>query len=203
MSYDTQVCKNCHVEKPVSEYYIRKFRKGDAPSKTCKKCSLEIKKSKYKDAYSKDDVINSARVDEKQLIAHLATHGIFAVSGASSHFTYVDVVAWGCIPIELKKSVRRKLGQFTFTFSTMQQRRGLADGLIVLAFDYSTHIDYHVFRSTDPIFYKNGRLVPMIEYRDNPQSCQLLKAEMIAETKEAWGLLEILRQEIISDLKRL
>jgi hypothetical protein len=50
---DTQLCKSCEVELPISEFYY--YKKSGKFFKTCKKCTTETNKKKHKEAIANSD----------------------------------------------------------------------------------------------------------------------------------------------------
>ena len=87
----------------------------------------------------------------------LRSVGIYATSGKSSEWIHQDVVAWGRVRIEAKRSTLRGGRQYKFGFETQQRAGKIESHLVVLICDNGDQQTFHVFRSTDPVFYRKPR----------------------------------------------
>lgn len=185
---DTKICKSCHKEKPVSEFYINSSNRK--PSARCKQCLSEYQKAKPKPAPKWK---NTNRY-ETMVIAELRKKGIYAASGKSSEYNYVDVVAWGCIRIEVKLGEPQSLKgnkSYNFRFSRAQVESGMRADIVVLVVNEM----FYVFPANHPMFYKsNGQLKTTVSYTFN--SGRDNKDLLMQQHKNNWQLIEDIRQSI-------
>ena len=120
-------CIKCRQYKPSSEYYASSGGTKDKLMSNCKVCQKEYARKTYKKGSkppkSTQDAINL-----------LKNNGIPAHPGIGLGMPYVDVVAWGCVPIEAKGS-KKYDGQYQFGLTPGQRGtliNQLTDGFIML-----------------------------------------------------------------------
>lgn len=161
LTVETKVCKTCQKEKPVSEYYLNKSNRK--PMAVCKLCH------KNRTARPSGEKWQPKNVRETYVITWLRNKGIYASPGKVSEYTWVDVVAWGCIRVEVK------YGEFNgrtylFRFTQSQVEEGVRADVIALVVGEEVYI----FRADHPYFYDNdNRLRPAVVYTPFPLSSML------------------------------
>jgi hypothetical protein len=198
-------CIKCGELKPLSGFYARK-RVGDGYMNWCKDCHKAMTYSNP--LYAKDQVIEATEAD---VIKKLLSIGIYATPGKASAYNHVDVVAWGCVQIEVKSStLRHKKGSqhYSFGLTPNQQLNGLRAHVVVLTCLNSNGNSYHIFPSDHEIFQINDRLRTAIvytptktrEYKSDIRKS--LSHELMQYYQDAWGLIEVKRQQISQDLVR-
>lgn len=199
MEVEKLYCPDCCTWKDPSEFSMRK-RVGAAPKpyRVCRKCW----KIKYPDKTNNKKYDDFSRPEEQALVATLVKNGIFATRGRVTQFKRADVVAWGCVPIELKTSTVHKRGEFRFGFTVDQINGGLQADVIVLAFVKEDAIDYHVFFANDPLFFQESgrRKSTLVTTPNNLYNNQSALELRLADSKDAWDIIEDIRQNIINDL---
>jgi hypothetical protein len=154
-------CRKCHEVKPLTEFYVSSTLK-DQLSNKCKLCSIAYGKSRNGN--------KSPREQEVRFVEYLTKKGIYATLGrnAGDH-KWADVVAWGCIRIELKTSFAQfHTERHTFHFNK-NQRNNMTSHLIVLETRYRGKSRYHFFDSDHPIFFaESGNRKATVVYTANP-----------------------------------
>ena len=159
--YTEKRCNRCKVTKPLAEFYIRSgisnpIELGHYTSE-CKTCMSDRNK------YAKTlDATEPRAFTEVLGINYLKKHGIPCLPGKAVSFSHVDIVAFGCVEIEVKFSRLDFIGgayRFKFTSSPKQVQRGYLADAILLICEYSKeNTTYHVFDVNHPVFYINGHV---------------------------------------------
>jgi hypothetical protein len=99
---------------------------------------------------------------EQLAINRLKQHGIHALPGKAVSAADVDVVAFGCVWIEVKYgrlNYQRVAEKFTFNNTVKQQREGYKGHLVMLICDYGDdRLTYHLFDAKSEVFFMQGRM---------------------------------------------
>lgn len=92
-------------------------------------------------------------------IAYLHGKHIPCLPGKAYQVADVDILAWGCVRIEVKYSTIRHYNHcFTFGLTQRQRQRGLLADVVLLICDYGDRQTFHLLEPDDPVFYfKDGR----------------------------------------------
>lgn len=189
----SKVCTHCHEEKMITEFSWRKRHKTF--QSWCRKCVEEESKhpNKKGDPY------------ENAVLAKLKQLGIWAVRGKDISNQYIDVIAWGCVRIEVKSATLQK-NQFSFAFTLRQQAREVENDIYVLVCRWGDHESYHVFLADSPYISTNiskGRIVyaPNRKYRRLTRNPHPITPEVMNQSLERWLLIEKMRIEISQRLQ--
>ncbi len=209
---DYKSCSICGQDKPLTEFYQRSGTL--TPMNWCKVCHQERTHINSRQKESKHKSM-AGRVGEQLAISHLLGLGIYAAPGKSSEFNYVDVVAWGCVRIEVKTSRYTSTG-YAWAFTPEQQRRGIqADLVLLVCTDTVDDIDVHTFHLF-PVNYPKfrwlnglhrGQLKTVVMYNPNADDSNRrihknsLSPEDMTEHKDGWYLIEQFRQQFSDDLR--
>lgn len=163
MSHDTpqytdsqfKVCARCKQNKPASEYYIRPNTNNLLISE-CKDCMKERNR-----IHGSIPPTEPRVKSEIYAIEELRRNGIHAMPGKALSYANVDVVAFGCVRIEVKYSkldTKFTRQTYSFAFTPGQIARGVLADIIMLICDDGQSRTYHLFPYDDPVFYMQGRM---------------------------------------------
>lgn len=154
-------CTRCKVIKTIDNFYLRSgYSVGTEPGhylSECKSCMIERNKT----AKRLDDTEPRA-FTEIIAINYLKQQGIPCLPGKAVSYAHVDIVAFGCVTIEVKFSRLEHLRgryKFHFTSTPKQQQRGYIADAVLLICEYSEdQRTYHIFDSHNPVFYMTDRV---------------------------------------------
>jgi hypothetical protein len=118
-------CTKCGVEKEAHEYYACKYTRDKLQS-WCKACT----KNKKPPSAEAGSTAIARRLLERQ--------GIPCCIGRSVGQSYVDLMAWACVPIEAKASKKTKQGNYHWTFTIRQKEKALEGFVVLIALDNSS-----------------------------------------------------------------
>jgi hypothetical protein len=155
----SKVCAKCKTDKPLSEYY---FRNGN-PHSYCKTCIKDT-------ANGHRPISQQIPKDQSEIAAieYLRAKGIPSLPGKSLKYSWVDVVAFGCIRIEVKSSklfTDSNYPYFKWSVSSTQLERGVLADLIMLMCRYEDKTTFHMFKPDCPAFWINGQRKTGFAYR--------------------------------------
>lgn len=202
----SKVCCRCQCTKPVSEFYQRR---GGTPTSWCKPCMKEAAKDQQKKP--RLNAWESRVHSENVALAKLTSMGIWAQPGKSCSAAHVDVVARGCVYIEVKYA-RLSFGTFTFTTTTSQVGDGLRADLVMLVCDYEDDRGrtYHLLPADHDVFYMHPhdpaqrRLKTGIVYQPGQTKHKhagnrvLLDDALMQSARDQWHLVDDVRTLIES-----
>lgn len=202
-------CKNgadcVHPEKqgdgwlPESEFYTV-HRTGRLYS-NCKACRKQLGKNTKQTNAKRRKV--SGEPAEDATVFRLKQNGIHATIGRLSEFTHVDVVAWGCVRIEVKSSLPLpdKPG-WRFCFYS-QQKQGIKADLVVLVplDENGLPVMFSVFPADCYKFFRpNGKMKAGVQVLVNPghrkSGYTALTMQDMHDHEDDWGQIEVVRQQI-------
>lgn len=189
-------CINCKEFKDLSEYYKR----GDS-GYLCSECKTCMK-ARSKRSQKVDRKVSMV-ASESEVIEQLHLNGIPALPGKALHHQWADVIAWGCVLIEVKSSslIDRS---FFFAFSYSQRNGKLRGDLVVLVCRYENKNTYHVFNATHPMFYdKDGKLkfgVSWTPDRHGNGRPAVVTDMMMAKAENRWQMIEDYRLKLSARL---
>lgn len=152
----SKICSACQCLKPLSEYYKRSY--SNSVTSECKECMKKRSVGKW---HKNEDYMKSLVMSEELAIAFLHRNGIPALPGKALRQSHVDVIAFGCVHIEVKYApfeVDRTVKKFTFKVTPSQQKNGFRAEVVILICGYDDHMTYHLFDAKDPVFYMHGRV---------------------------------------------
>lgn len=203
-SSNIKICKHgrdcIHPEGPVlpiTEFYTR-VGSADGYYTMCKVCFRAISKQhppKPKGVASYDS--------EQRVIDKLRSVGIFASPGKQGIWEHTDVLAWGCIRVEVK-TAKCKNERFVFPLGHKSIERFKAHDVVVLVcLHEGQEPSYHVFLSNDAIFYKKGELKNGVTYqpahkRTMDKGWDTLTTEIMNAHENRWDLIETVRLDMIA-----
>lgn len=199
MDISSKTCKKCKQVKPVEEFYFLTGAR-DSLFSECKDCCK--KKTRGQKAF---DRLVPSNETEGAVIQQLARNGIPALPGKSLAHRHTDVVAWGCVMIEVKSSnplQRKGRPTYSFGFSPKQRVAGVRGDLIVLVCISESERTYHILPADHAAFFRNGSLKKAVSYcpgatfhYHDPRN-PALTLENMNYYKDAWHLVEAKRLEV-------
>jgi hypothetical protein len=189
-------CTRCGNAKPADAFYRRSGTK--LLLSECKDC-MKARNKTHK--HVAPDVSNVPT--ENDLIAVLAAQGVPAIPGKALSQKWVDVVAWGCVNIEVKSAYAKDGRKFLFRLTAKQKANGVRGDLIVLVCKHDSGNTYHVFHADDPIFFRDGKRRETLPYTFQARRysgrtrkgvpLNPLTDERMERASRAWGLIETIR----------
>jgi hypothetical protein len=193
-------CKGeCGKVKPMTEFYDRLGGK-DGKFTKCKEC-MKAKSNRHP---SKPKEIAS-KASEQDVIDLLRNQGVYAAPGKCSEWKWCDVVAWGCVRVEVKRAKQDENGCFMFSSTPHQRKRGFTADLVVTICEWKDKTSYHVFPANHPVFYNGGKMKQGFWYdpfpvsRNHGRGGRMTNAIM-NEHKDKWELVEAKRLDIMNVL---
>ena len=196
----TKQCNKCDRVLPLAEFHKHPHTK-DRLQAHCRECHVKL--------YRNQHIRGVSTIESHNLvIAELGYHGIYSCAGSGSVFRHVDIVAWGCIQIEVKSSTLNKSGMFHFSFSASQFSGGLKAELIVLVCLRPTVNSFHVFDPQRPLFFrKDGKMKTAISWtpggagKRNRHTTDSLTDKTMRNSESAWWMVEKIRREKSEELR--
>lgn len=122
-----KTCTKCHEEKQDEEFYQSK-RTSTGLTAWCKECTKELSRQRGKNGK------RQAR-STKAVLRLLWRNGIPAFADRRIIGPWIDIVAWGCVPVEAKLASESGTNKFVWTFSPGQLQE--LEGFIVLVAYFS------------------------------------------------------------------
>lgn len=189
-------CRICNGNFPAtSEFFYQHPQSKDKLHSQCKTCT-KARAGTY-------DNIPKGRPNEVLLVNYLLRRGVFADVGAKfKGYKLADVVAWGCVTIEMKYSWSDE-ERHKFQFTPRQQRlNGAGVDVICLATEGMGEIEYHFFDAKDPFFYKGGKLKAGISYAPHANrrfsTKEVLMPDMMDKALDNLSIIECYRLEAVN-----
>ncbi len=194
-------CSVCGNLKSITEFSKRSHR--NTVHTSCKECRR--KKSKQ---YGHKHKTVEGNDGEKLVKAELLKHGIYAAPGKCSEFKNQDLVAWGCVRIEVKTSQlhsrKQNSDSYQFDLGDDKTKFNRTDIVVLVCMDT---ISFHVFESNHPTFYHGGVLKKSVMYIPEPKHVKypdrVLTKDMMENAQNKWEIIEEYRQKYIKELKKL
>lgn len=163
MTTVSKICASCKELKPLSEFYGRSNTPGHVSE--CKACM----KDRNRRAAHIPPTEPRAKT-EILAIDYLKAKGVQALPGKALKQSWVDVIAWGAVGIEVKYGVIKSSGtryEYNFTATPRQVKDGFRGHLVMLICDPKdgSNPTFHIFRKDDPVFYiwRDGEPEPRLK----------------------------------------
>lgn len=165
----------------------------------CKAC--QVARAKTYTKYGKDE---SSEPGELLVINKLRSLGIYAAPGKASEFSRLDVVAWGCVRIEVKTAKVGISGRFHFGMGHKKKGKEYERSDLVVFVCLDDPISYHVFPSEHPaLYHSDGRAKKSIAYSPSAKfthSSPGLDNDNMSYYQNAWDQIEAIRQSVVSSM---
>jgi hypothetical protein len=182
-------------ELPATEEYFYTARdKADGWHSYCKECCKFDSRKHYSRNGNKKNAATNA--GEGRVISKLRTAGVYAEKGAGGHHSRIDVVAWGCVRIEVKTSTLYKDGHFHFSIGRRANAFHSHDLIVLVCIWPDNGATFHVFKPEHPVFYRGAKLKRGIAYIPTPNGRKgnrygmTLTAELMTEHQDRWDMIE-------------
>lgn len=146
------LCKSCGDDKPAAAFYRRSG--GIGYMSYCRACMTARNRRTPQHNPTETDVLE-----------RLWQAGIATDHGRYTRFASCDLVALGCVRIEVKRATRRETGRsisWLAGCTPQQVRRGLIADVVIIVCDT---VDY-VFPVDTPALYRDGRLKTAIGFTE-------------------------------------
>ena len=130
---------------------------------------------------------------EEEVILKLRSLGIYATFGVYGEWKYVDVVAFGCVRIEVKTST---VGHFHLSQDHGNEEGWDSSDIVILVCRGEESDTFHIMRQNHPVFYRDdGSLKYAITY--SGEKSQVLTKEIMDEAQDNWKLIfEVLGERL-------
>lgn len=207
-------CRKCGAEKPFDDFYKRPHiaysKTGGHLVSECKICMKTRSADTQKERLSP---LTPRAAHEIIAIEALHKQGIPAIPGKAVSFADVDVLALGCVRIEVKYSAANEGGVFRFSSHPLQQKRGWLADVVLLICEYAGEFSLHLFDAFHPVFYikqggRDWRVKSAVEYvsgrrvatRHGSNRAVLLETDML-EARDNWQLVHSAFERITESLR--
>ena len=108
---------------------------------------------------------NTPHKTEIDTCDYLLMNGIPAVNGKATHYKYVDLVAFGCVCIEVKYSELTTKNHYQWRAKPRWHNHGIRADVVILAVKRGDYIERTIWDVNEPIFYlPNGQLKQGLSY---------------------------------------
>lgn len=165
MNTVSKKCSGCKESFPLSDFYPRSGQTDPTnPAQYTGECKACMKARNKKPKPTQKHV--SYSIGERFGIDYLHSMGIPALPGKALSYAWVDVIAFGCVRVEVKYSTLHN-GRFKFSLTPKQNSRGVLGDVILLVCDYGTKATYHLFLPSHPAFYINDKLKTGFHFTPN------------------------------------
>lgn len=178
----SKVCTGCKKPLLLTEFYKRPGQtdptKPGQFTSECKACM----KARSKNPRTIDNQTPYA-ISEQWGIDYLHSKGIPSLPGKSLSYAWVDVIAFGCVRVEVKYSNLTEDGAFKFNLTPGQKKRGLLGDVVMLVCDYGTRTTFHLFPPAFPAFYINGKLKTGFHFTPGAMTARKFAASRVVMTQ--------------------
>lgn len=163
-----KTCKDCKQEKNKSEFYEHKNRNYESYHPYCKACH-----QKRNNRYQENG--HTSPEHETNLVNYLRGRRISADNGKYENKTpFVDVVALGCVNIEVKNMINYRSRSYIGRITDKQRKIGFTAHVVALLMDD----EFYFFRPDFPKFYNGGKLKSAICYTRDSRAPHISKVAM-------------------------
>lgn len=211
MDNDTpkKLCTKCKIEKGIDEFY-KHSSAADGHMNICVECYKQQQKDRRKRPdYHKKSKREAQTETEGQVISRFFREGIFATPGKSSQWHWIDIVAWGCVKIEVKSSVFTPSAGYQFMFTPKQIKQNFQSDIVCLLCIKDGETSYHLFPSDHQVFFKpSGERKRGIGYNPGYGSTKHYKRFGLSLSdglmefhRDNWALIETVRNRIQMEIK--
>lgn len=198
-------CRMCGETKPISEFYTNTHR-PDGYLNVCKPCHRirSAEAAKRRQERNRQPLASSGELAEVMVVQELAKYGIPSQRSTrhTANAIYTDVLAWGCVRIEVKSSsLSIKDGRYAYKFSfhpDVSVGENNANLIALIMLDVS---EFYVFPFNHPVFIcvsnkygRAGQRKAELSYRvgarpiTSPET--YLTEQLLNNFKGRWDLVE-------------
>ena len=203
----SKACTRCKQVKPFTDFYTRSGNPHLLCSE-CKACMMQRSMTRIP-VSAQTSLVPS----ETLAIEVLKRNGIHAMPGKALSYKDVDVIAFGCVRVEVKYAkLNRTKHRESYTFRTTprQAQRGYLADVVLLICDDGDEPTFHVFKSDDPVFMIKGRIKKgfvystgnKYQFRHAPNRVVMTQPMMDA-ARDRWSLIWNKLKEISEGLRKV
>lgn len=185
----------CGKELPISEF--RKHPGGGFQS-MCKACKREYNRKRQGKHKSNEH--------EVAFVTECHRRGIFAAQGVTSRsHAWTDVLAWGCVRIEVKYGEPYHTTGYNFRGTLRQSKKGFdADIVVLIAGD-----DYYFLPADHAVFFRNdGKRKQAVSWNKGRKPMGRayrwgtpLTDDIMAAHKNGWHMIEMVKSRKVKALQ--
>jgi hypothetical protein len=196
-------CAKCERDRPFSEFYARAgYRTPENPPTEAGHTVSECKACMKLRSQSTNHLSVQTPRTPTEIFAlqYLRQQRIFACTGKAASYPHVDVVAWGCVRIEVKYAKLQALGKqmgYRFVATPQQSKHGFRAEVVMLICEDEQGRAHHLFDAIHPVFYMGERVKAGFEVVVGKQEAikhadnrVVMLQEMMDEARDAVHLIE-------------
>jgi hypothetical protein len=192
---NTRTCTHCKTSKPATlEYFYSHQHNADGLESWCKDCKKALSKKQSKANMGSDTKPRDA--GEALALSYFLNQGIPSELGKNiSGMSWVDLVLWGCVKVEVKYSQKPNYWQWTM-YSTNNPKTVFPDAIMLIGKHGKTQRNhYFIISPNHPFFIKedNTRKVSLSYSYLNRIGKQGFAIDPLLQHENNYGLIEKLR----------
>lgn len=196
-----KICTKCNIEKPATlEFFYKHHSNTDGLTSWCKACMKAL--SKRQSYVPVDSRIPNE--GEAKAIAWLKRFGIPANGGKNIEAVkWLDVLAWGCVRIEVKYSKTNAQGIWSWVMYSVNNKaqEAMPHLILLIGEDVRTGTTrYFLFDAQHPEFFNGNTGERKIQVSYNYQSVNAHNHEVFRRHENKAALVEDYRLQIAREL---
>lgn len=197
-----KVCPDCKQMLSPDQFYQRG---GGYLHTYCKECTKSRTRKRAAEGLVVSNPQQALIPSEQDVIKELTKRGIPALPAKALGHRFGDVIAWGCVPIEVKSATRID-DAYAWGFSAHQRKTGIRGMFVILVCydEQGQNPVYHIFDAKSPWFYINGQLKKGIGYkpvRGNGGRKPGISDQEFENSRDAWHLIEARFNHVVLRLR--
>lgn len=201
MNNDTRICTKCNTAKPATpEYFYKGSTNVSGLGSWCKECMKALSKATKTERKGE----NIRDEGEKLAVAWLRSNGIPSDIGKNAGtIRWLDVLAWGCVKIEVKYSKTNGQGLWCWAMNSVNNKPDSAKPHIALFIGRDARTNqyhYFLFDINDPELFNQKTNTRKTNVTFNYQSKESQNREAFQMHENALYLVEESRLKAAREL---